>query len=114
MQSYIFMREHGNCDAKLNNNSLKTVFCNYGNWKEHKLGQSVVRKKFMTTAHAKCLAHVILCHRVKKEIFAIIKHGTLGFDETEVLERDSMIWKPTGCADAGIDMDSLLGALDTA
>jgi hypothetical protein len=37
------------------------------------------------------------------EIFAIIKHDTFGFVETEALVRNSTIWKNTGRAVDEID-----------
>jgi hypothetical protein len=46
------------------------------------------------------------------EIFDIIKHGMVGFNEMEVLRRDSTIWKPTQHTVADMDRDSLLCATD--
>jgi hypothetical protein len=40
------------------------------------------------------------------EIFAIIKRGTFGFDETEALGRDSRIWKNRGGTTDEIDSKS--------
>jgi hypothetical protein len=47
-----------------------------------------------------------------KEIFDIIKHDTVGFNEIEVLERNSTIWKPTQHTVADMDRDSFLCATD--